>query len=144
MAKKLGRYFRLAIGNGASPEVFTIIAGQRSLGFDASPNFFDTSSKDDYPYATQGVGRQTLNINVEGVLDLPDANGIEAVEAAAEAGTATNFRILDTEPSPDGVMFEGSMYCTFQWDADDEAPGTYTIALTPAAAPTTALDLTPP
>jgi predicted secreted protein len=142
MAKRLGKDYRLFVGDGASPEVFAELAGQRGLSFNATPNFFDTSSKDDYPFATQGAGRQTLNITVDGVLDLPDTTGIEALNTAQIAGTAKTCQIVYEGVSPSVVTFQGSMFIQIAFDYGDEAPATYTVTLSPAAAPTVN-DLTP-
>lgn len=143
MAKQLGRYFQVAKGDAASPEVFNIVAGQRGLQRSGSTNLVDQSDKTNYPYAVQAPGRTQFQITVPGVRDLPDPNGLEAVYAQWLAGTASQYQILNTEPSPDTVVFQASMYVSnFEQDDPDEESGSFTFTLTLAAAPTVD-DLTP-
>lgn len=145
MAKKFGRYIRFAIGDGASPEVFTEIAGQTGVTWSSSTNYIDASSKSDYPYAVRSPGREDISIEVSGKLVLPDANGLEATHAAifADPKVAKNVRLLDVEPSPDTTIFEASMFLG-NWNAgaDDEDNRTFSFTATLAATPTTN-DLTP-
>ena len=110
MSKKLGNDYRLFIGDGGGPEVFTEIAGQQDLSISRSAQSIDTSTKDNFPYATQAPGLRTLSIPFNLIPDLPDADGYGALESAANATTPVpvTFQVKTGAT----VVFEGSMYIT--------------------------------
>lgn len=143
---QLGHNFQVARGDAASPEVFTLIAGQTGLDRSAAQELIDQSSKTTGQYAVQAAGRKSLSIQVSGIRELPDASGLEAVYAqwsGATQQTAALFRIVDVSASPDAVVFEGSMYVSeFSQSDPDQDNSTYSFTLTLALAPTTD-DLTP-
>jgi len=146
MAEQLGQDFRVFKGDGASPEVFTEIAGQRGLTRDISTNLIDQSSKSAGLFGLQTPGRKQITFSVTGVRDLPDASGLEAVyaqQAGSSSQVAANYRVMNTGVSPNTTVFEASMYVSnFSQDDDDQDSGGYSFQLTLAAAPTTD-DLTP-
>lgn len=92
MAKKLGNDYRLWVET-ATTGTYAMIAGQQSLSYTRSANPIDTSTKDDFPYATTAAGLFEGGITLEGVADLPDANGYTRVETKFKAGTPVNFQI---------------------------------------------------
>ena len=138
MAKKLGENYRFQIGDGASPEGFTELAGQRTLNSSGDSQLIDTSSKTTGRYRTQAAGRINRSFNVGGQLEIPDASGIEAarVKAFADPFLPVNCRIVDNTTSPDTVVFLGSMYIT-NWSEtmDDEAGALYSFVATLADTP---------
>lgn len=143
MARELGRYFKLYAGNDASPEVFTVVAGQTGLTRDASSNLVDQSNKADYPYAVQAPGRANFTITCTGKRVLPDANGLELIYTAFKNQTAINCKVGNTVASPVVFPLVGSFYITsFSQDDQDEDNGTFSFVATPAAAPSVD-DLTP-
>lgn len=145
MARKLGQHYRLAVSDAASPEVFTVIAGQTGLSRDGSSNLIDQSSKTTGKYAVQSPGRAQLTLTVTGNVEVPDANGLEAVKAldASDPVPARNFQIQDHSVSPATVIFTCSMYVSnFSTDSPDQDNATYSFTLTAAAQPTVD-DLTP-
>jgi hypothetical protein len=145
MARKLGQNYRLYVGSGASPEVFSVLAGQRSLTRDESTPLIDQSSKETGQYALQTPGRKALTLTVEGILDLPDANGIERLKTASNADplVPVAIQIQDTSVSPNAVVFECEMYPgNFNMGADDQDNATYSFSLTAESAPSTD-DLSP-
>jgi predicted secreted protein len=136
LAKKLGNSYRLYIGDGAGTEVFSEIAGQQDLSITRNAATIDTSTKDNFPYATQAPGLRTLSIAFNLIPDLPDANGYTAMETAALAtdATAVNFQVKTGST----VVFEGSMYITdfnTSFGQNDSVKATGTLVA--ADAPTT-------
>jgi hypothetical protein len=136
VAKLLGNAYRLFIGDGAGTEVFSEIKGQQDLSRNASAATIDTSTKDNFPYATQAPGLRTVSIPFSLIPDLPDATGYTALETWANAASATpkNFQIK----AGSTVVFEGSMYATdfnVTYGQNDAVKATGTLVL--AAAPTT-------
>lgn len=143
MARELGRYFRVYAGDAASPEVFTLVAGQTGLTRDASSNLVDQSNKGDYPYAIQAPGRANFTITCTGKRVLPDASGLELVYTSFKNQTTRNFKIGNSVASPVVYPLVGEFYVTsFSQDDPDEDNGSFSFVLTPAAAPTVD-DLTP-
>lgn len=141
MAKKLGHEYKLYIGDGEVSETFTQIAGQTGITRDGSTTLIDQSSKTTGQIAIQAPGRKTLTFTCTGKLEVPDANGIEAVYALQKVypQVPANFQIrVDPFTDPeDDVVFAGSMYVS-NWsdDAPDQDNATYSFQLTCAEAPT--------
>jgi predicted secreted protein len=135
MGKEFGKNWRIAVGDGAGPEVFTEIAGEVSFDWSRSSKEIDTSSKDDGAYATIGYGRQSVSISVSGKLTLPDADGLERVAEVSKSATPQcNFKIMKGAAVKfAGTMSIGNLSTTH---ADDEVC-TYKFDLKTAAAPTT-------
>jgi hypothetical protein len=136
VGKKLGNDYRLFIGDGAGSEVFSEIAGQQDLSVTRSGNAIDTSTKDNFPYATQAPGLRTLSIACSLIPDLPDASGYGALETAALATSPApvNFQIKTGST----VVFLGSMYITdfnTSFGQNDSVKSTFTLVA--ADAPTT-------
>lgn len=136
MAKKLGNDYRLFIGDGGGTEVFTEIAGQQDLSISRSTAAIDTSTKDNFPYATQASGLKTLTISFNLIPDLPDADGYGELETQALATTPVpwNFQVKTGST----VVFEGSMYIgdfNTSFGQNDALKVTGTLTL--ADAPTT-------
>ena len=83
MSNEYGKNWRLAIGDGAVPEVFTPIGGETSLSFTRSSQEQDISDKDTGIYGASSYGQQKIAFKVSGNLKLPDA-GLEAVIDASK------------------------------------------------------------
>jgi hypothetical protein len=142
---QLGQNFQVAKGDGASPEVFTLIAGQTGLSRGNSTNLIEQSNKTSGQFGIQAPGRKTLSYQVTGIRDLPDANGLEAVYAQQNVypQVPAIYQVQDVSQSPVDVVFACSMYVSnFAQDDPDQDNGSYSFTLTVAAAPTID-DLTP-
>jgi predicted secreted protein len=138
VAKRLGQEYRLYVGDGASGEVFTVIAGQTGLTLDGSTELIDQSSKESGQIALQAPGRKTLTVTCSGKLDLPDANGLEQVYDLQKVypQVPNNFQIRENPFGPGDVMFSASMFISnFSIDAPDQDNATYSFQLTLAEAP---------
>ncbi len=110
MAKKLGNDYRLFIGDGGGPETFTEIAGQQDLSVSRQSAQIDTSTKDNFPYATSAPGLKTLSIPFNLIPNLPDADGYGELETQALSATPApvNFQIKTGST----IVFECAMYIT--------------------------------
>lgn len=116
MAKLLGNDYRLWV-ESSTPGTYNMIAGQQDLARNAQAQTIDTSSKDDFPYATQAPGMRSLSISCSCIPDLPDANGFTRLETLANAAVATPFNVQIRKDGASGtdpadVVFECSVYCT--------------------------------
>lgn len=92
MAKKLGNDYRVWI-ESATPGTYNQIAGQRSLSYSRSSQQIDVSDKNNSPYALTAAGLFDVQINFDGVADLPDANGYTLLETKFKAQTSWKFQI---------------------------------------------------
>lgn len=141
MAKLLGNDYRLWV-ESTTPGTFNTIAGQQDLAQNSQAQTIDTSSKDDFPYATQAPGMRTCSITCGLIPDLPDATGYSRLETLANAAAATPFNVQirkggSSGADPDDVVFEGSVYCTDfpkNYAQNDAVKVNFTLVI--AAAPT--------
>src|SRR5579871_4551770 len=92
---KLGKNYRLKVGDGSSSEVFSPVGGEGTLSFKGSSDTIDKSSKDDGNYKSSAFGQMSGTISLGGVLKLPDT-GLAALDAAAKAGTPIDIQVVDT------------------------------------------------
>ncbi len=109
MSKKLGNNYRLWI-ESATPGTYNEIKGQQSLSTSRASNQIDISDKNNAPYALSAAGLFDYGITLEGLADLPDANGFTLMDTRFKAQTSTNVQIRkggSTGASPADVVFEG-------------------------------------
>lgn len=114
MGKLLGNDYRLWI-ESATPGTFNEIKGQQSLALTRASATFDTSTKDDFPYGTQGQGLRSLNIDCDIIPNLPDANGYTRLETRSKVSGATRFQIRkggSAGNSSTDVVFDALMLIT--------------------------------
>jgi predicted secreted protein len=107
VAKKLGNDYRLWI-ESATPGTFTQIAGQQSLTYNRSSQQIDISDKNNAPYALSAAGLFAVDISVQGLADLPDANGFTLMETKFKAQASWKFQIRKNGSSgadPADVVF---------------------------------------
>ncbi len=146
MTAEVGQNQSLYVANATSPFTFTRIAGQIGLKFNTTPQMIDIASKTSGYLGAKIPGRSDLTIEVSGVIDLPDANGLERVYAliAAAVKVPARFRICKTDVSPIKVRFDASLYVSdWQEGRDDQDKATYSFKLTSDGTAPLADDLTP-
>jgi predicted secreted protein len=133
MGVELGKNWRLKIGDGASPEVFTVVGGEGSLDWTRQSKEIDTSSKDTGQYATMAYGRQSVSFKISGKLTLPDT-GLERVADIAQSATP-EVNIQITKGSI--VKFEGLVSVgNFSTSFPDDDACTYSADMKAAETPT--------
>lgn len=89
-----GEDWRVEIGDGASPTVFTAIAGETGFDFKRSGASIDDSDKDGGSYGSGSFGQQTLSMSVKGNLKLPDAGFARAFAVSKMRPPHTPVKIL--------------------------------------------------
>lgn len=147
MSVEIGQNQRLYVANTSSPYTFTAITGQRGLTFDAPQQTIDIASKTSGVYGAIVGGRKALKITVTGVLDLPDASGLERVYAliAAAVSVPARFRIMKVDVSPPKIRFDATMYAmNWREGRDDQQAATYSFDLSSDGSSPLVDDLTPP
>jgi predicted secreted protein len=121
------------------------VKGQQDMSFAMSASETNITTKATYPYATAQGGLISISISVNGIADLPDANGYERLFDHLKSGTAIGIQIRKDGSAGDDAdaVFECSMMVS---ETPHEAPLdgvlTYSLKLVPNAAPTVN-DLTP-
>jgi predicted secreted protein len=139
MAKKLGNDYRLWI-ESTTPGTYNIIKGQQSLEYDRQANPIDTSTKDDFPYATSAPGLFNTSISLDGIADLPDATGFTRAESQFKLGAATKFQIRKNGAAGvtgDAVFEATCNILSMPISYGQNAPTTYKLTLGLASAPVT-------
>lgn len=134
MGTEYGLDWRVQVGDGADPEVFTEIGGEIQFTWSRSSDEIDESTKDDGAYGSTSYGQQKIKIAMSGNLKLPNA-GIKRVSDVSKLrpphlqvkimkGAIVKF---------DGLMAVGN----FSIEAPLKGPATYNYDLSNVGAPDT-------
>lgn len=126
MPAQKGRLFLLSIGDGASPEVFTGIAGLRSKTLTINNESVDVTTSDEAPWRELlgDTGLRSLSVSGSGVFQ--DDTAINSVEDLALNGLLNNFQIA----FENNDVFEGAFQVTsFEYGGEHTAEQTYSISL---------------
>jgi predicted secreted protein len=124
----------------ATPGTFTAIAGQRDLDYQRKAGQIDLGDKNSGGYGKKGPGEFDVSITLEGVPDLPDANGLGRVDTKFKARATEIFQIRTAPFATDDVVFECECYVLDCSRSDPRnAEARYSIALGLADVPTTDL-----
>lgn len=89
-----GEDWRVEIGDGAQPTVFTMIAGETGFDFKRSASEIDDSDKDGGSYGSSSFGQQKLTMSVKGNLKLPDAGFSRAFAVSKTKPPHTPCKVL--------------------------------------------------
>lgn len=83
-----GREFLLLIGNGASPEIYTLVSGMRTNDITINGNPVDITSKSSAGWQEMlaGAGVRSTDISASGIYDATAAASHAQLEAAALQG----------------------------------------------------------
>jgi TP901-1 family phage major tail protein len=128
MAKKAGRLMRIKLGNDASPQSFTTIAGAREDSLSINNSEIDITDKDDMPWKTllEG-GIQSVSISCSGLLETDRPGIVSAPDMIALALAAT---IRTYQFVMDGMgTFEGEFQIrSYEPAGSHEAAGTFSAS----------------
>lgn len=94
MAAESGNNIVLQIGDGASPEVFTTIAGMRSNSMQVANDIVDITTKDSNHYREilSGGGNRKMTMNVSGIFN--NAASEELLRNKAFANVLWGFKMI--------------------------------------------------
>ena len=126
MPAQKGRLMLISIGDGASPEVFTSIAGLRSKGLTINNEAVDITTSDEAPWRTLlgDTGLRTLSLSGSGVFQ--DDAAINDIETLALNGLLNNFQIA----FENNDVFEGAFQVTsFEYAGEHVDAQTYSMSL---------------
>jgi len=104
MAAQKGSDLLIKIGNAASPEVFTTVAGLRDTSITMNNEPIDVTNKDSSRVRTLLAGAGTQIFTASGTGIFTDGASEASVRTAFAAATFSNFQIL----IPDFATFTGS------------------------------------
>lgn len=130
--------YRLWVGNGAGPEVFYEVQGQKGLRYRKSRAKVDQTVKsDDYEAARPGLGSIALSLDLSP--KLPDANGYSRLETAHGAKTLVNLQIRkggDTATADDAVFAIAAYVQEIGPNLDPKADASDSVVFMPTGSPT--------
>jgi predicted secreted protein len=92
-----GRSFQLWIGNGASPEVYTLVSGLRTNDITINGNPVDITNKSSagWQELLAGAGVRSCDLTAQGIFDKNVLGAHTTMEAAALAGgSLLPFKVL--------------------------------------------------
>ena len=132
MPAQKGRLFLLKVGDAASPEIFTTLAGLRVTSFVINNTPVDVTTKDSSSWRQllEGGGIQSMSLSGSGVFT--DAASEELVRAAAFAQTIDAYQIV----MPNGDILEAQFLITsYERAGDFDAEETFAISLESSSVP---------
>ncbi len=136
MAKLLGNNTRLFV-ESSTPGTFNQVGGQGDLSIDRKAATIDISDKNSAPYGLLAPGNFAIEISLDGVPDLPDADGLGRLDTQFKARAVTGIQIRDGALGVGDVVFEADMYILdLSVTHGKDAASSYTVRLGLAAAPT--------
>ncbi len=134
MSNEFGNDWRIKIGDGATPEVFTVIGGETSLDWTRTSQEQDISDKDTGTYGASSFSQQKITFKIAGNLKLPDA-GLAELDAASKASPP---QVMVQVMRGAVVKYKGLVSVgNFSVTAPTVGPVTYTADMVNAAAPIT-------
>lgn len=139
MPAQLGNDRRVFI-ESATPGTYNEIKGQRDVSQTADAAQIDIGDKNSSPYGRTAPGNFNYQITMSGIVDLPDANGLERLYSQFLARAAFKIQIRETPFATGDVIFEGQVYC-LNFNRSDPRNGerTYDVTFGLAAVPITDL-----
>ena len=113
MAAQQSRDVLVKYGDGASPEVFTTIAGVTSKSFNGTNNLLDVTTDDEDGVRTLLAGNYTKAYELSVTLTFKDDATFTAVKANFDNGTINNYQIVLPGSTANGTYEGGFMISSF-------------------------------
>jgi len=129
MAGQQGRDVILKRGDGASPEVFTTIAGATSTGISFSNGEVDITSNDEDGIKTLLAGKYGLagSVSLSGIFK--DEATISTERTAMLAGTINNYQLVIPGSTAGETYTFGAMISSFEYTGEMDGALTYGMTL---------------
>ena len=141
---KQGRRFLLQVGDGASPEVFTTIAGLRNTNFTINNEAVDITNKDSSGWRTllAGAGTRSLSVSADGVMD--DVAVTQTILTDSySSGAFKNYKIVYNSNGTTWDDIEADFQITsYERGGEDAAEETFSITLESSGTPIFSVDQT--
>lgn len=126
MAASKGRLMLIKIGDGASPEVFTSVAGLRSKTMTLNNETVDITTSDDAPWRQllADTGLRSASLSGSGVFQ--DDTAANTIEDLALSGNLVNMQIA----FENGDVLDGAFQVTsFEYGGEHTAEETFSMSL---------------
>ncbi len=126
MPAESGRGFLIQIGDGATPETFSTVAGLRSSAITIDTRPVEITNKDSAGWREilDGAGVRRLAVSGSGVFW--DSAAEATLRAKALAGAVANYRIV----FENGDVFAGPfLVASLDYSGDHDGERTYTLSL---------------
>jgi TP901-1 family phage major tail protein len=125
MAFSKGSDCIVKVGNGATPEVFTALAGQVSASVSSSADRIDTSNKADGAFGSSIAGKLNISVSVGGIIDWDDEM-LQRIETQYNARNSINLEI----PQSTGARKVKGTFSilSFETSGDDNDVQKYSIS----------------
>ena len=132
-----GRLVLLKMGDAASPEAFTTVAGLQDTSIAMNATAVDVTSKDDAGVRQLLAGKILQSFSVSGGGVSKDSAILNTLRDAALAGTHHNFQVVVPGTSVAGGTYEGSFRITaFEESGAHDGAAQFTATLESAGAVT--------
>jgi len=121
-----GRLILLGLGDGASPEVFSNVAGLRSKTITINNEPVDITTSDDAPWRAllDNTGLRSVSLSASGVFQ--DVASVNSMEDLAFSGLLNNFELT----FENGDVIDGAFLLTsFEYAGEHTAEQTYSVSL---------------
>ncbi|KKJ75446.1 hypothetical protein WH95_18570 [Kiloniella litopenaei] len=134
MAKESGVKVILKVGDGADPEAFNDLSGQKDTRMSGAANAVDVSDKTTGGWGSTLPGTRNMTVTSSGFAVWPDTNGLQILRAHWEAGTNVNCELILNDS---GNKYAGAFSIT-QLDIGGANDGAteYSVTLQNAGQPT--------
>ena len=137
MAAQLGRSLIIKRGDGASPEVFTVIGGARDGSITINEQEVDVTSKDDAGIRQLLAGNILRAMSISGSGVFKDGAEFNLFRDDALAGLHSNYQIVIPGTSLAGGTYEGAFRITsLEESGSHDGEAQYSFSLESAAAVT--------
>lgn len=94
MAKESGKTVLLKVGDGADPEVFTAVDGQKDTRLSLAASPVDVSDKNTDGWGATITGTKNATVTLSGVAVWPDTKGLKALQDAFQADELINCQLI--------------------------------------------------
>jgi predicted secreted protein len=136
MAQLDGNTYRFQV-ESTTPGTYNEVAGQQGMDLNGSAGTTDVSTKSSGAYALKRSNKRDVVVSLEGLADLPDANGFTRLETLMNANPQVPFNVRIVK-LPSTVVFAASVYGgSFSKGFPQDGNVSYSATFTLAAAPTT-------
>lgn len=129
MASQQGRDILLKLGDGASPEVFTTVAGLTSKTMSLSNGTVDVTTDDEDGVRTLLAGKYALAASVSASGISKDSATLGTLRTNFLAGTQSNYQVVIPGATAGGTWSFAANITSFEETGETDGAYSFTIAL---------------
>lgn len=129
MAAQKGRALLLKRGDGASPEVFTTIAGLTTKGIAGANGTLDVTTDDDDGEKRLLAGKYGLGYTISASGIAKDDATFDAIRTAFIAGTVSNYQVVVPGSTANGTWLGSFAITAFEETGETDGALSFNITL---------------